>query len=88
MNKNSVDYVAYRTHKFNLDNLINAIVGYDPADFKKQITRLYIFVSNAAVHNDNLTPADIEVVDLMQQIMESMEDIENYKDALLAVRVK
>ena len=88
MNKDSVDYVAFRSHKFNLDNLIDTIVGYDPSDFKKQITRLYIFVSNAAVHNDNLNPEEIEAVDLMKQIMESMEEIENPKDSLLAVRVK
>lgn len=89
MNKNWVDYVAEHSRKFNLDDLLDTITGYTPEDFKKQITRLYIFVNNAAIHSEDiLDPKVIEAIDLLQQIMESMEDIENPKDSLLAVRVK
>ena len=88
MNVNSVDFVASYANRFNLDDLIDTIAGYDPTDFKKQITRLYIFVSNAAIHKGDLSQEELEAVDLMQQIMESMEDIEDPENALLRVRVR
>ena len=89
MNKNSVDYVAERSRQFNLDSLIDAIVGYSPVDFKKQITRLYIFVTNAAIHRGiELNEDEIEAIDTLQLILESLEDVEDPKDALLVVRVK
>lgn len=85
----TIDLVATRSHKFNLDRLISTITGYEPKDFKLQITRLYIFVSNAAIHKDGqLNEEEIEAIDLLQQIMESMEEVDDPKDSLLVVRVK
>ena len=88
MNKNTIDFVAIHANRFNLDNLIETITGYDPIDFKKQIIRLYMFASNAAIHSDYVSEEDIEAIDLLQQIAKSLEDVERHQDSLLAIRVK
>lgn len=88
MNERCIDNVAERSRRYNLDDIIETFVDWDPIQIRKKLIKLYIFASNAAMHTDYLREEDIEAIEMLQQIVEAMENIEHPKDALLVVRVK
>ena len=88
MSEKYIETIVLQSHKYNLDQLIETLINLDPINVRKHLIRLYMFAANAAIHKDYLREEDAHAIDFLQMIIESMESIENKKDAILTIRMK
>lgn len=88
MKQETIDHLVVISHRYNLDKLIETILSWDPVDIRKWLIKLYIFSANAALHTDYLREEDIQAIEVLQQIIESMENIEYPQDSLLTIKAK
>lgn len=88
MKFDSVDELAARAQRYNLDELIQLFIDWEPRELREKLTHLYFFASQGAFRADNITDDDATAFYFLQRIIEAMGAMDNLKEAKLTVRVK
>ena len=88
MRLDSVDELASRAQRYNLDELIQLFIDWEPRELREKLTHLYFFASQGAFRADNITDDDTTAFYFLQRIIEAMGVMDNLKEAKLIVRVK
>ena len=88
MRKEAIDELAARAQRYNLDDLIELFVDWDPRELREKLTHLYFFASQGAFRAEDITDDDATAFYFLQRIIEAMGVMDDLKDAKLIVRVK